>query len=172
MVRARPKRAPENDDTSRGNQMQTLDHETVDGGCIVTKAEMYFEYLAEEGYRPKIDDEGDVGFKKEGRHYVLFGAEDDPQLFRLGALYLWEIESDEERARALESASEVTGSLKSTKVYIQNDYAHATVELLFCEREDFKPLFPRIIGLLDAGVEHFADGMRNEEEEEPPLALA
>lgn len=155
--------------------MQTRDQ---DGRrrCTVTKAELYFEYLADEGFRPKIDDEGDVSFKKEGSQYLIYSNENDPQLFRLCALFIWPIESYEERVQALEAASKATRQLKSTKVYVQDDNVHATIELLFSRPEDFKPLFHRALGLVDAGVERFVEGMQQHQdnggEEKPPLALA
>lgn len=150
----------------------------------MTKSELYFEYLAEEGFRPKID-EGDIVFKKEGRTYVLFVDDNDEHLFRLGALFLRRIESEDERIQALQVASDVTGLFKVTKVYVANDHVHATAELLFSNPEDFKPLFYRVLGLIDAGTDKFAEGMaafenaddENEDEdeiEEPilPKALA
>ena len=126
----------------------------------MSKSELYFEFLAEEGYRPHRDGEGDITFRKEGKLYVLFAGEDDPQLFRLGALYIWPIESEEERVQALQAASVVTGRMKVTKVYVMDDNVHATIELLYSRPEEFKPLFDRLMGLLDAGVQDFAAQMR------------
>lgn len=126
----------------------------------MTKCELYLEFLAEEGYRPRSDEDGDITFRKEGKLYVIIPAEEDPQLFRMCAYKLWPIESDEERVLALEAASTVTAMMKITKLFVLGDNVHASVELLFDSPEKFEPLFDRALGLLDAGVREFGNKMR------------
>jgi hypothetical protein len=50
----------------------------------------YLELLAEEGYRPQPDEDGDdesfntISFKAEGKTFLLFAYEDDPDYFNVG----------------------------------------------------------------------------------------
>jgi hypothetical protein len=126
----------------------------------MTRTELYMEYLTEEGFRPKLDEEGDIVFKSEGKTYVLFASAGDEQLFRLGALWIWPIESEEERQRALEAAADATCTLKVAKVYPVNDNIWATVEMLFEQPEHFRGVFPRALALVQAGVSRFNVKMR------------
>lgn len=124
------------------------------------KDELYFEFLAEEGYRPSRFEDGDIGFRREGKQYVLFTEEDDPQFFRLAALYVWPIENEDERVQALHAATAVTSQIKVAKVCVVDDDVHATVELIFAEPGQFKPVFERAMSLLDTGWQAFASQMR------------
>ena len=138
----------------------------------MTRTDLYMEYLTEEGFRPKVDDEGDVIFKSEGKTYVLFGTAGDEQLFRLGALWIWPIESEEERQRALAAAADATCTLKVAKVYPVNDNIWVTVELLFEQPEQFRGVFLRALSLVQAGVTRFTEQMRRHSSEEAPLVQA
>jgi hypothetical protein len=54
-------------------------------------AERYLEFLAEEGYRPKIDANGNVSFKCEGGNYVIRIDEKDEEYFELAYPNFWRI---------------------------------------------------------------------------------
>jgi len=133
----------------------------------VTKTDIYMEYLTEEGFRPKLDEEGDIVFKSEGKTYVLFASTGDEQLFRLGALWIWPIESEEERQRALAAAADATCTLKVAKVYPVHDNIWVTVEMLFEQPEHFRGVFLRALSLVQAGVNRFNEQMRAPANETP-----
>ena len=42
-----------------------------------------FSYLSDEGFRPKLDDEGDIVFKYEGDTYIVIFNENDPDFASL-----------------------------------------------------------------------------------------
>ena len=44
---------------------------------------MYVDFLTEEGYKPTVDSDGDVRFKKEGMTYFISVHSNDPQYFRI-----------------------------------------------------------------------------------------
>jgi hypothetical protein len=50
---------------------------------IAAKRALYEEYLTAEGYRYKVDEDGDISLRREGRWLVLFASDDDSQHFRL-----------------------------------------------------------------------------------------
>jgi hypothetical protein len=74
--------------------------------------QMYSDYLADEGYRPSIDEDGDVQFKQEGRMYYIGVSEDDPEYFRVVLPNIWRIESEQERIQVLVAADAVTATTK------------------------------------------------------------
>lgn len=126
----------------------------------MSKAEIYFEYLKEEGYVPHYDSDGDIVFKSEGLTYLLFASEDDEAYFRMSLPNFWKIESEEERQRALAVACRVNAELKVVKIYPVEDNVWASVELLFDPPDGFKPVFSRALRIIRHGVDHFATLMR------------
>jgi hypothetical protein len=128
-------------------------------GFLVTKAELYYEFLKEEGYVPHYDSDGDIVFKAEGLSYLLFAAEDDPAYFRLALPFFWEIESPAERQRVLAAAAVVNAEVKVVKLYVVEDHAWASVEMLVDPPENFKLVFPRCLRLLRHGVQRFSEIM-------------
>ena len=120
---------------------------------------MYYEFLQEEGYLPKYDNDGDLIFKAEGLTYLLFAGEDDPTYFRLALPFFWEVESPEERLRVMAAATTVNAEVKVAKLYIVDDHVWAAVEMLMEPPEAFKPVFARSLRILRHGVQRFAEIM-------------
>jgi hypothetical protein len=127
-------------------------------------AERYLTFLAEEGYRPWIDDYGEVSFKCEGRSYFIEIDENDEEYFCLAYPCFWRIESNEELAQVKEAALAVTADTKVVKTYPVGDTnTWATIELFCFPPETFTAVFDRCLRALRAGVEKFVAKM-----EEPP----
>jgi len=126
----------------------------------LSKGELYMEFLKEEGYMPRFDEDGDIVFKSEGVSYLLFASEDDREYFRLALPFFWKIEDAEERRRVLAAAAQVNAELKVVKVYPVDDNTWASIELLFHDPEQFKPIFKRALRVLRHGAERFAEIMR------------
>ena len=106
-------------------------------------ANMYSNYLRSEGYAPKIDDDGDVIFKYEGRTYLIMPDERDQQFFRLIFPNFWSIESEAERQKVLAAAGHATGLTKVGKVYIMRDSTWASVEIFLASPDHFSAVFTR-----------------------------
>lgn len=126
----------------------------------MSKAEMYYEFLKQEGYVPQYDGDGDIIFKKEGLTYIAFASEDDAQFFRLALPSFWAIKSEEESVRALAAAAAVNAEVKVVKVFPVGEWVWAVVELLVDPPENFAAVFPRAMRLLRRGAEQFVDAMR------------
>jgi hypothetical protein len=126
-------------------------------------AERYLEFLAEEGYRPRIDADGDVCFKCEGGNYYIEIDEDDEEFFRLVYPGFWDFSSDEELSRVKEAALAVTAENKVIKIYPVGDTTSAAIELFCSPPETFTDVFYRCLDNLRNGVERFIAKM-----EEPP----
>ncbi len=130
----------------------------------MTKAELYMDYLREEGYVPRLDDDGDVVFKREGGTFVLFADEEDRSYFRLVFPAFWEIESEEEDEMARAVINELNADLKVMKLYIVRNNVWAAVEMFLDPIENFPNVFPRCVRLLASGVNKFQQRMRPDEE--------
>lgn len=126
----------------------------------MSKKEMYYKFLKEEGYLPRYDDDGDIVFKADGVTYLLFASESDEQYFRLALPSFWEIEDILEHHRMLNAAATVNADVKVVKIYPVENRVWASVEMLFDPPENFKPVFKRALRLLRHGVERFAQIMK------------
>lgn len=125
----------------------------------MTKAELYSNYLRDEGYQPKIDGDGDVVFKAQSLTYILFADEDDREYYRLTIPNFWPIESEKERAQAYAAAGKATAQMKVAKVSVVKDNLWASVEMLIDPIENFTKVFERSLRILQASVEVFRDEM-------------
>jgi hypothetical protein len=128
-------------------------------------AERYFEFLAEEGYRPKIDSNGNVAFKCEGKSYVIeIDEEDDDMFFRLVYPKFWRISSDEELAQVKETALAVTDEYKVVKICPEADTDTWAAIELFCDpAETYTGIFDRSLRAVRGAVKEFVARMK-----EPP----
>lgn len=121
---------------------------------------MYRQFLAEEGYVPQIDDDGDVLFKFEGANYFIAVDEDDDQFFRVVLPNFWPIESEEERELVAAAALLATMNVKATKVFPVGDDTWASIEMFCSPPEAFKPVFLRCLRAIQAAVSNFRDAMQ------------
>lgn len=128
-----------------------------------SKAELqrlYKDFLTEEGYKPELDSDGDVRFKREGKTYVIIIDAKDPEFFRLVLPNIWEIESEAERVQVLVAADASNAKSKVSKVCTMGDNVWVSIELFVGQPEDFKKVFTRALGALDNGVINFVVKMK------------
>jgi hypothetical protein len=139
----------------------------------MTKVETYMDILRTEGYRPELDQDGDVAFKHERIHFVVFANEKDEQFFRLMIPYFWPIESDEERARATKYIMQLNLEYKAAKFYLVRDGTDVCVviEAFYAKPEDVKPVLGRCIDLSASAMREFQSLMRDSAPK-PPTAEA
>ncbi|HOI00363.1 MAG TPA: hypothetical protein PLE85_07430 [Bacteroidales bacterium] len=122
--------------------------------------QMYVNFLKDEGYKPEVDDDGDVKFKREGRTYFILVQETDMEFFTIILPNIWEIESEEERAKVIVACDASNAKTKVTKVYSFKDNVWVTVELFIRQPEDFKGVFARAMNAIDSGAGNFVSKMR------------
>jgi hypothetical protein len=121
---------------------------------------LYLGVLADEGYAPELDSDGDVRFKHEGKNYFIEVREDDPFFFRVVLPNFWEIESDEEHVRAIRAANAVTGDIPVAKVFGLRGDTWCAVEMFLPSQESFEPVFNRCLLVIQQAVNHFTVLMR------------
>ena len=122
--------------------------------------EMYTSFLKAEGYIGKIDKDGDVTFKREGKNYFIRVNDDDSKFFRLVFPAFWKIEDPAENLRALAAAEESNRKSKVSKVFLVNGNTWASIELFVDKPEDFKKIFSRSLSALQNGVANYVKAMR------------
>jgi len=123
------------------------------------RAEMYREFLAEEGYVPRLDEDGDVVFKCEGMTFIIV-TEEDEQYFRMVCPNFWSIDSEEELDRVAHAACEVTSRIKVAKVYPVEGNTWAAVEMYCSPPEAVLPVLRRAISTLRHVINAFQSAMR------------
>ncbi len=124
------------------------------------QAQMFFDFLVSEGYRPEIDEDGDVLFRREGRVYLILVDEDDDEFFRLVFPNFWSIDNEFEREKAEKAALYASAKTKVAKVFTVRDNVWASIEMFCSPLENFKPVFERSIRALNVAVQSFAEKMR------------
>lgn len=123
---------------------------------------MYTTYLEKEGYKPEIDEDGDVRFKREGKTYFINVDPADPMCFRLVLANIWPIESEEERVKVRVAMDHCNAQAKVAKAYMVRDNVWVAIETFIPEPEDFEAIFKRSLSALDYGVMLYAKKMREE----------
>ena len=134
----------------------------------MTKKHLFMQFLKEEGFRPKIDEDDDIIFKCEGKSYYLEASETDESYFRLILPNFWQIDTPEEEQHALIAMSEVNAEIKVAKIYQRMENIHATVEMFIDPMEGFKRVFPRCLGCIQAAISTFSDKMKVHFQSEVP----
>ncbi len=118
-------------------------------------------YLIEEGFRPQLDEDGDISFKYEGKIYYVQTNEADEEFVRILASNIWPLDDAQEKKAALRIANKATRRFKVAKVFLSNtNNVCVTVELFLFEIQTFMALFYRSISLLDETVLYFRTNMR------------
>jgi len=115
-------------------------------------AEAYVSFLSEEGYRPSLDKDQDVTFKKEGWVFLILIDPDDPVYLRVVCPNFWNVSSDEERSRVLAACSTANQRTKAVKFYLISDSLWAATEMFFADQNGYKPVFERILNTMVTGV--------------------
>ncbi len=123
---------------------------------------MYVEYLADEGFRPEVDTDGDVQFKSEGRTYFIDVTEDDQLYFRVALPNIWPIENETERTQCYIAVDHSNAQSKVAKAYLVKDNIWVGIEIFIAQPEDFKAVFKRCMSALDNGVTHFVTKMKEQ----------
>lgn len=124
------------------------------------KADVFLDFLKEEGFTPKVDDDGDIVFKREGLTYILFVNEDDEEFVRIDLPNVWEIESLGERQMVMAAAAEVNRQVKVAKVVPMGDNVWVSAQLLVDPIENVSKILPRAMNVLSLAVREFSDAMR------------
>jgi len=118
------------------------------------------EFLTEEGFRPKLDADGDVLFKYEGCTYIVITVHNDPTSFCLLLPYFWPIEDPAERIRALEAAMHAQRTVRIGRVTVLDDDVTASVDAYLPDEGSFRTVLLRSLEGLRCLGNMFREQMR------------
>jgi hypothetical protein len=129
------------------------------------KAKLYMEYLAQEGYRPSINSDGDVVFKAEGLTHRILIDEKDEEYFSMVIFIIWEIENSEDLPRAVRAANAATRDTKVAKLHVDETgkYVTASLEMYVSPPENFAHTCNRCIHTLKYAVDKFVQQMSSDQ---------
>jgi hypothetical protein len=115
----------------------------------------YFDYLFEEGYSPRIDGDGDIQFKFEGKSYYIIPDASDPIYFHmyLPAGFGPEKNIDDDRLHAAAAVS--TALTKVAKVVPDPGCIRISVEMFVPSPQDVKVVFRRSLSVIDTALKTF-----------------
>ena len=129
-----------------------------------TKVEIYQELLVNAGYRPAIDEDGDVTFRAEGFYFVLYSNEADAEYFQLVLPNVWRFEAVD-TPQILKVANRVTREFKFTKVVVlDNNAVWVAAELLFSKPRDAEVMLRRTVDTMLTARRNFVDEVAQEPE--------
>ncbi len=116
-------------------------------------------FLTEEGYVPQSDGAGAIAFKREGRVFLSFAADDDPNYFNLYC-YMNYGDLITSRDKALAAANEVNRSLKAIKITLLDDndpnQVSFGIEALLTAPDGFRAIFDRASAVIAISIDQFS----------------
>jgi hypothetical protein len=123
-----------------------------------------FTILTEEGYGSvRLDQDEDLLFKADGRAYCFLFQKGDPAFLRLLMPNFWEIEDEDERARARVACYEASSACKCASVFLRNDDTWASAETLVTDVASIDARFVRrLVSMVGTAVDEFVRHMRAE----------
>lgn len=117
------------------------------------------EFLTEEGFRPHLDDQGDVFFKFEGGTYYLMTSEPDPTYFALYSFRIWSLDDLAERTRAHEAAAQAHQRIRIGQITVLDDDVNASVQAYLPDEHAWQRVLLRNVSGLQALIRTFREQM-------------
>ncbi|MDR0687079.1 MAG: hypothetical protein LBF55_00135 [Prevotellaceae bacterium] len=115
------------------------------------------DYLREQGYVPTLTEVGNnISFKAEGNTFVLQLSEEDPECLIL-ALYGWEFDDSNEKAKAYVAANKVNWDKKMGRAAVveEDNGMYFDTWNLIRSTDDVKFYFPRMLSTVKSLVSSF-----------------
>lgn len=133
---------------------------------------LYLDYLAEQGFRPKVDEDGDVHFLFEGRHYYIMKTEEEG-FFHLLFPNFFLLADEAQVAHATIAASAASRATRIAKVYLNPglDNVTASVELLVNGPADVQDKFLRCLDIIGSATRQFAEAMSAQHDSVSPSTV-
>lgn len=118
-----------------------------------------FEHLAQEGYRPKVDDDGSIGFKCEGWNIYL-DSYDLNGGFRAYCCALWDV-APSERTEAISVANSINAARRCLKVLVnEKNIVWVTHETLCADVTEYTRTLSSVPEYLISACREFREEFR------------
>ncbi|MBK6932839.1 MAG: hypothetical protein IPH12_19015 [Saprospirales bacterium] len=120
----------------------------------------YMKFLAEGGYLPTIDADGDVQFKREGKTYYIPINAEDTEFFAVNLANIYDV-TPENKTAILETCNYVTATTKVAKLQVIDDRkVWITAEIFVSHPEEGIKTFDRMLSSIDTASNKFITKMR------------
>jgi hypothetical protein len=135
----------------------------------MTKAElqkMYLDYLKNQNIKAQVDEDGDIEFTWEGKHfktmtYYIVIDETDQQFFQIVKVGGYPLETSREKRQAPLAASYATKKTEVVKLFINSrgDNILVSAEILLASPGDFRVVFPKLMRKIENAMICFLEQM-------------
>lgn len=117
-------------------------------------------HLQADGFLASIDDDGDLQFKYEGKHYALCFDADDAAFSKLILPNVWQLDCADDFQRALAAADDINRRLKLVKVYTVRDQLWVSMEIWMEDVAGWRTLLPRAMRATAHALHLLSEQMR------------
>lgn len=121
---------------------------------------MYVRFLNKKGWSPKVDEDGDVVFKTDGKTYFIDVHERDSEFFMIALANIWPIESATERVQVLKACDHANATTMMAKVYTKSNNVWVSVETFLADPQDFEGIFDRAFSAIATTTNSFVERMK------------
>lgn len=122
--------------------------------------ENVFNWLEEQGFRPKYDDDQDIVFKYQMLTFIYFNNDEDEPFVRLALPGIYDV-TDDNRMAVLEAANEISKNIKVVKAFVPIDDVWLSTEILMDSTPIIDDVFPRLLNILMKARREFYEQMED-----------
>lgn len=116
------------------------------------------EYLRAQGYRPEVDEDGDIRFNAEGVPYFVIPPEDNPY-YNIITMGRWWVQDVGERTRMVMACNEASRQVKCAKVWILKDTVAISIEAYCASVSAFLATFARSLSAMQTAAQAYEEAM-------------
>jgi len=115
----------------------------------------FLDFLANDGFRPSINSDGEIMFHFEGKICYLQTAADDAEYMRIIIVNFRQAADADDLARVTAAAQESTAGTKVVKIFTLDGDTWCVAEFLLPEPARFTDVFPRTLSAMRAALRTF-----------------
>jgi len=120
---------------------------------MTSTAELVKDWLASEGFRYQIDDDGDVQFKFQGYGMWATVDKNDPLFLRIILPNIYELNGD--RGKVLEALNALNAEIKAVKGYLVRENVWVSLEMYVDSSPEVEDFIERCLNILIAAGRKF-----------------
>jgi hypothetical protein len=113
------------------------------------------DFLANDGFRPSINSDGEIMFHFEGKICYLQTTADDSEYMRIIIVNFRPVADEADLARVTAAAHDATAGTKVVKIFTLDGDTWCVAEFLLPEPSRFTDVFPRTLSAMRAALRTF-----------------
>jgi len=115
----------------------------------------FLDFLANDGFRPSLNSDGEIMFHFEGKICYLQTTADDAEYLRIIIVNFRPVADAADLARVNAAAQDATGGTKVVKIFTLDGDTWCVAEFLLPEPSRFVDVFPRTLSAMRAALRTF-----------------